>query len=95
MAKLSTASKTVAAAGTRERLVAVASNIAVHSVAITAKAANTGYVYVGADDVASTNTPGLNPGDTMTIEAAEPFNLQDVYLDVQVSTEGVDYVAIA
>ncbi len=94
MAKLTTGSKTVAAAGTRERLVAVTANISVKAVTVVAKESNTGVVYLGNDGVASNNTPGLNPGDSLKISADEPFNLSDVYLDVSVSGEGVDYCAM-
>ncbi len=94
MAKLVTGSKTVAAAGTRERLIAVANNVSVKAVTVVAKEGNTGLVYVGKDDVASTNTPDLNPGDTVSLSGDEPCNLSDIYIDVSVNGEGVDYWAI-
>ncbi len=95
MAKITTGAKTVTAAGTRERLIAVASNVSIKSLTVAAKQSNTGAVYLGADDVASTNTPQLDPGDAIPIEGTEPFNLSDVYIDAEISGEGVDYVAIA
>ena len=94
MAELVTGSKTVAAAETRERLVTVANNVSVKAITVGAKESNTGLVYVGKDDVASTNTPGLNPGDTVSLNGGEPGNLSDIYLDVSVNGEGVDYWAI-
>jgi hypothetical protein len=94
MPKITTGSKTVTAAGTRERLTALASNVAVRSVAITAKPANAGKVYVGDSAVSSSNTPGLDPGDTISIADPAPFNLSDVYVDAALSGEGVDYVAL-
>ena len=95
MAKLTTGSKTVTAAGTRERLVAVASNVSAKAVSIIAKESNTGLVYVGDDTIASTNSPDLNPGDAVQVNAEEPFNLSDIYLDVSVNGEGVDYCAVS
>lgn len=93
MAKLVTGSKTVGAPGTRERLVAATANAQAEAVVIVAKPGNTGLVYVGNDGVTSGNTPPLYPGDQLRIEAEEPFNLSDVWLDVSVSGEGVDYIA--
>jgi hypothetical protein len=95
MAKMTNGTKAVAAAGTRERLVALAQNISVKAVTLVAKQGNTGPVYAGNDTVANNNTPPLNPGDAVSISADEPFNLSDLYLDVSVSGEGVDYCALA
>ena len=58
--------KTVTAAGTAE---ALASAQRVRSVTIIAKTTNTGQVYVGGSDVASTTNDGLNPGDELEIPA--------------------------
>jgi len=44
--------------------------------------------------VTSANTPDLSPGDSMEINAPAPLNLADVYLDVEVGGEGVDYWAL-
>ena len=60
MAKITTGTKSVTAAGTAERLVTVANNLSIRGLSVTAKQTNTGLVYVGASDVASTTerTPG-------------------------------------
>ncbi len=94
--KLTTASKTVTAAGTRERLVALAANVAVRSVTVVAKASNAGVVYLGDSAVASSNAPRLNPEDALTLEAedGERLNLADLHLDVSISGEGVDFWAL-
>ena len=91
--KLTTGTKAVTAAGTAERLVAVASNVSVRSAVVVAKEGNAGLVYVGNSEVSGSNTPPLNPGDALELGGHDPFNLADVYLDVSVSGEGVDYVA--
>ena len=95
MAKLSTGSKTVTTAGTRERLVAVASNLSAKALTIVAKSGNAGKVYVGNDGVGSSNAPELFAGDQFRIASDEPFNLADVYLDVSVDGEGVEYCAVS
>ncbi len=95
MPKLITGTKAVATAGTRERLVAVASNVSVRSVTLVAKQGNIGQAFAGNDTVSISNAPPLNPGDAMRIASGEPFNLSDVYLDVSVSGDGVDYCALA
>lgn len=95
--KLTTASKTVAAMGTRERLVAVAANVAVRAVTIVAKEGNSGLVYVGDAAIASNNSPDLAAGDSLTLgpdPSGGRLNLSDIYLDVSVSGEGVDFWAI-
>ena len=94
MPKLTTGSKTVTAAGTRERLVAVASSVSVRGVSITAKPTNTGKVYLGDSTVASTNTPPIAAGDDVALGGGDPLNLADIYIDVQVSGEGVDWIAV-
>ncbi len=95
MAKLTSGSKTVTAAGTRERLISTANNVSAKSVTIVAKESNTGLVYVGDDTVASSNSPNLNPGDSIKIDDDGPFNLSDIYLDVSVAADGVDYWAMS
>jgi hypothetical protein len=58
-------------------------------VLITAKPANTGYVYVGDGNVASSAyVARLEAGDAAWISCG---NLQQVYIDVSVNTEGVNY----
>ena len=83
--------KTVTAAGTAE---ALASAQRVRSVTIIAKTTNTGQVYVGGSDVASTTNDGLNPGDELEIPADNWLDLADLYVDVDTNGEGVDFYAV-
>ena len=91
MAKISTGTKTVTTAGTR---VALAGSGQAKALAVTAKQTNAGSIYVGDATVSSSVTPPLNPGDTITMSADDPFNLADVYLDSQINGEAADYVAV-
>lgn len=89
--------KVVAAAGTREAL--VASSTAVRSVTITAETDNTGVVVVGGSTVVAAQATRrgvpLNAGEDMVMSAREDavLYLTDVYLDVTVSGDGVTYAA--
>ena len=84
--------KTVAAAGTPE---AVGASQRVRSITVVAKDNNTGRVYVGGSDVASTVNRGLQAGDVLTHTSASGWlDLADVFLDVDVSGEGIDYYAV-
>ena len=90
---LVSADKTVAAAGTAEAISATAQRV--RSVTIVAKDNNTGRVYVGGADVASTVNRGLQAGDVLTHTSASGWlDLADVYVDADVSGEGVDYYAV-
>ena len=84
--------KTVTAAGTAEALVAATQRA--KAVTIIAKVGNTGQVYVGGSDVASTTNDGLNPGDELEIPADNWLDLADLYLDVDTNGEGVDFYAV-
>jgi hypothetical protein len=84
--------KTVTAAGTAEAL--SASSQRVRSFAVVAKTANTGQVYVGGSDVASGTNDGLAPGDSLSIPSESWLDLTAVYIDVDVSGEGVDFYAV-
>ena len=79
--------KTVTTAGTAE---ALASSTAVKSVVIKALYSNTGKVYVGDSSVGSGNGFELEPGDAVGIEIDD---LSKIYIDVEVSGEGVSYIA--
>ena len=83
-------SKTVAAAGTAE---ALASSGLYGSVVIVAKSANTGQVFVGGSDVASTTNAGLDAGDALSItpRPGHVIDLSDIYIDVGTSADGVDF----
>ena len=85
--------KTVAVAGTAEALSATAQRV--RSVTIVAKDTNTGRVYVGGADVASTTNGGLQAGDSLTHTSVSGWlDLPDLYVDASVSGEGVDYYAV-
>ena len=84
--------KTVTAAGTAE---ALGTSQRVRSITVVAKDNNTSRVYVGGSDVASTTNRGLGAGDVLTHTSASGWlDLADVYVDVDVSGEGVDYYAV-
>lgn len=83
--------KTVTAAGTAE---ALAGSQRVRSLTVIAKIANTGQVYVGGSDVASTTNDGLDAGEGLEIQADNWLDLADLYIDVDANGEGVDYYAV-
>ncbi len=66
----------------------------VKSVVIIAKTGNTGQVYVGGSDVATTTNDGLDAGDSLEIESAGWMDLAAIYLDVDTNGEGVDFYAV-
>ena len=88
--------KTVAVAGTRDRL--SASSVPVAQAFIQAKSGNTGKIYIGDNTVASTVCAELGiPQSGMLLPAlrvapsrATSVNLTDIYIDSQVSGEGVN-----
>jgi hypothetical protein len=84
--------KAVTSAGTAE---AIASSGLFNHLVIHAKPGNTGQVYIGGSDVASSTNGGLNPGDTVTFSPnkGHPLDLTDIYLDVDTSGEGVNFYA--
>jgi hypothetical protein len=89
------AEKTVTAAETAEALVSATQKV--YSVTIIAKAANTGQVYIGGSDVASTTNDGLDSGDSITfsVDPRSPaMDLADFFIDVDTSGEGVDFYAV-
>ena len=79
--------KTVTAAGTAETLHAAKR---VKSVVVKAKTSNTGVVFIGGSDIASTTNDGLSPGDIIDIAPNGWMDLKDLFIDVSVSAEGVD-----
>lgn len=84
--------KAVTAAGTAE---ALAASRRVRSVTIVAKDSNTGRVYVGGSDVDSSVNRGLQAGDALIHASASGWlDLADIYVDADVSGEGVDYYAV-
>lgn len=83
--------KTVTSAGSA---VALHPSQRVTSVTIVAKATNTGRVYLGGADVSSATNGGMSPGDSLTVPAANWLDLADLYIDSEVSGEGVDLWAV-
>jgi len=78
----------VTTAGTRVQL----PNFPCREVTIIAKRTNTGYIYVGGNDVSSTVYGAeLAANDSITI-AVNNTNL--IWIDASVSGEGVSYVAV-
>ena len=84
--------KTVTAAGTAEALVAAIQRA--KAVTIIAKVGNTGQIYVGGSDVASTTNDGLAAGESISIEAFTWMDLADIYLDADPNGEDADYYAV-
>ena len=85
--------KTVTAAGTAEAVVAASRRV--RSVTIVAKDDNTGRMYVGGADVSSSVNRGLQADDVLTHTSASGWlDLQDLYVDADVSGEGVDYYPV-
>lgn len=82
---------TVAVAGTAQQFPSVAAK----SVAVTAETDNTGYIVVGGSSVvaalATRRGIPLAPGDTAVFAVA---NLNELYIDTTVSTDGVTYVVL-
>ena len=83
--------KTVTAAGTA---VALHAGQRVKSVTIVAKTSNTGQVYVGGSDVASSTNDGMAPGDALSIPSENWLALSDLYVDSEVTGDGVDFWAV-
>lgn len=92
------ATKTVTTAGVREIL--GTSVTPVRSILITALSTNTGVVYVGGQDVSSTvYGKALRANEALDISVpqdawakGEAINLSKIWLDVDVSGEGVSYL---
>jgi len=88
LANLEGALADVTTAGTRVQL----PNIPCREVTVIAKDTNTGVIYVGGSDVASTKYGvKLKADGSFTFPVA---NVNQIYIDASVSGEGVSYVAI-
>lgn len=85
--------KTVTTAGTAEALADTAPTL-YKSLVIRAKVSNTGQVYVGGSDVASTTNDGLDPGDSLPMFSDRGLDLSDIFIDVDTNGEGVDIYAV-
>lgn len=84
--------KNVTTAGTALQL-ETSTERRVRSVQLQAHDDNTGRIYFGGSDVASTTQRGLAPGESKTITADKPFSLDEIYIDCSVNGEGVDFEA--
>lgn len=84
--------KVTASAG---NAVALASAGVYGKIGIVAIATNTGQVYIGGEDVASTTNSGLVAGQSLEIEPRRGvvLDLTDIYVDSDVDGEGVDFYA--
>jgi len=67
---------------------------AVQALMLIAHSSNTGRVYYGGNDVASTTQKGLLAGESIVIATREnaPFLLKSIFIDVDTTGEGVDFV---
>jgi len=81
--------KTVTTAGTAEALEATFRTA--KRITIRAKVANTGQVYIGGADVASTTNDGLDANDVLDLESDSGLDMSDIYVDVDTDGEGVDF----
>lgn len=95
-ASLTSISKNVTTAGTRVAL--VASTLEVYEFEVQAKTTNTGLIYLGGADVASTNGRVLSAGQSFAVSGMldindkspnDKINLGAVYIDSSVNGEGV------
>jgi hypothetical protein len=86
--------QTVTTAGTRVRL--VAASLKVKSVTLVGRSTNTGRIYVGGDDVASTTNEGLGADDNLTLTTPEKhyIDLTEIFVDSSVSGEKVNFYAV-
>ena len=90
---------TVDAAGTAQVISTTVTSVI--AISIIAKAGNTGQVYVGGSDVASTTNDGLDAGEVLNIDlsttkpgGARMIDLDDIYIDADTTGEGIDFYAI-
>jgi hypothetical protein len=67
-----------------------------YEVTIFAKKANSGQVFVGGPDVASSTNSGLDAGEEKTLRArpgGTGLDLSDIYIDVGTNDDGIDFYA--
>lgn len=81
----------VSSAGTAVQVESTARRV--RSVMILAKDSNTGRIFYGGSDVASSTQRGLAGGESVSLTSDKPFSLATIYVDSSVSGEGVDWVA--
>lgn len=91
---IKSSSKTIAVAGTRERLVSTQTFATM--VTIRAKESNTNNIFIG-DDTVSSSSPPLKPGQILTLVAPVAYgssvkmDISQIWLDSAVNGEGVDF----
>lgn len=85
--------KTVASAGTAEKI--DATERPVSAVMLIARSTNSGRIFYGGADVASTTQAGLEPGESVVFGSIEeePFQITSVFINAAISADGVDFVA--
>ena len=87
--------KTVAATGTEEALLTDSGGSSIYNaLVIIAKIANTGQVFVGNDGVSSATNDGLDAGESIELSSRHGFRLADIFIDVEVNGEGVNFYAV-
>lgn len=83
--------RVVTTAGAEVRLVDQTGPILLRTVTIVAKDNNTGRIYIGGSDVASSTNRGLAAGDSVTYSSDKGINLAEVWVDSSVNGDGVDF----
>ena len=83
----STGQKSVAAAGTAERV----GGGSINSVVIRADADNVGDIYIGLSTVSSTTGLVVGPGEYVSMDIGD---LGDVYVDAANNDDGVSYLTV-
>ena len=67
-----------------------------YKIYIFAKKGNSGQVYIGGPDVASTTNSGIDAGESLYLEARPQgtgVDLSQVYIDAGTNDDGIDYYA--
>ena len=82
----------VSTAGTAEAIV-TSGKVLWNWVKIVAQKTNTGQVYVGGSDVASTTNDGMDAKQELILFSQVGFDLSDIYVDVDTNGEGIDIYA--
>ena len=79
----------VTSAGTR---VAASHKGNVSTVVFKARSDNTGDVYIGGDDVSSTDGMTLTPGESITLESRNAISTAQYFADAANNNDQVDYI---
>jgi len=85
-------SQTISTAGTAVRL--HATSLRARRVLVYAQKANSGQLFVGGSDVASSTSTGLDGGESITLETDKNFlDLYDIWVDVGTNGDKADFYA--